>query len=852
MHPVYCDFGVSRWKVNYGAKEYPGGGSKDLTLQLFDGQRLRDFPFGLSGGRFEQDLLSSPAHGGEVVSRNDRLSRAAANVGRSQEVSIPGIYESKHWNGRLQLSREKLEKLRDRPHLLGDPARVCGDESAKLGWFLSHSAQLEKKGPWIDYKLENGSQIARYHDAGFGALRKLPGLRVIGVDLGHRFAAACAVWETITKEEAAREIGRRPMPQELYVHLPRASGKGSTIYRRIGSDDSPAPWAKLERQFLIKLDGENEKPRKASPTEMALLAEFRTACLRPPYTKSRASILEVEDDILRTLNRGIRRLGELARVAYFLSHNEKPGMAGQLAQVDPIELRLQALLIWRKLARREDSLTGDSEDGRLRREWEANRLPLDLLNPETTARRVSKQQEAQVRERLEESAQRFVQLTDARPLAETMAALWEQREEEIKTLLRKARRFVFPPEAEIGARFHRGGIGVDRLRHIRTLYDLRKAFRMRPTPAQLLGAPRSGNSSSENFARRTLQALETRRENRVKQIASRIVEAALGIGAEPHSDQSDKAYPKRAPRKLERPADARFRSCHAVAIENLKNYRPDELQTRRENRQLMEWSSSKVEKYLKEACDLNGLQLVQVKPTWTSSIDSRTGSLGVRCRDFPSADCLREQSLLARKLKDANEGKLDGEPGSTRYLQAITHGNRGWSLRREPSGDLRWHPSPRATGDIAPPIRLPQRGGDIFVSGDPKSPLASGIQADLNAASNIALRSLLDPDWVGTWTYVLADPRTGKLDSKWAKDASPLKDTGQISIVSTSKPANPNSAKVKSATYCWRKPSSSPLRDSTWETTGEALKRAEQEVMEILLERATRRSGGPTDDEIPL
>lgn len=57
-------------------------------------------------------------------------------------------------------------------------------------------------------------------------------------------------------------------------------------------------------------------------------------------------------------------------------------------------------------------------------------------------------------------------------------------------------------------------------------------------------------------------------------------------------------------------------------------------------------------------------------------------------------------------------------------------------------------------------VRIPQRSGEVFVSAHASSPAAKGLQADLNAAANIGLKALLDPDWEGAWWYVLCDPKT--------------------------------------------------------------------------------------------
>jgi hypothetical protein len=62
-------------------------------------------------------------------------------------------------------------------------------------------------------------------------------------------------------------------------------------------------------------------------------------------------------------------------------------------------------------------------------------------------------------------------------------------------------------------------------------------------------------------------------------------------------------------------------------------------------------------------------------------------------------------------------------------------------------------------------VRLPIRGGEVFVSADPRSSAANGIQADLNAAANIGLKALTDPDWEGAWWYVPVKSKDGTVDS---------------------------------------------------------------------------------------
>jgi hypothetical protein len=156
----------------------------------------------------------------------------------------------------------------------------------------------------------------------------------------------------------------------------------------------------------------------------------------------------------------------------------------------------------------------------------------------------------------------------------------------------------------------------------------------------------------------------------------------------------------------------------------------------------MRWSAAKVLKCLQELCELNGVYLRQVMPNYTSRQDSRTGAPGIRCTDMPVADFLKFY-----------EGRIDdlrkkGDAESAYLVDLWNH----WQDKKNlnPQKDR---------------VRIPRDGGEIFVSASKQSPAAKGLQADLNAAANIGLRALLDPDWPGKWWWVPC----GK-DGKPAKD----------------------------------------------------------------------------------
>ena len=316
-----------------------------------------------------------------------------------------------------------------------------------------------------------------------------------------------------------------------------------------------------------------------------------------------------------------------------------------------------------------------------------------------------------------------------------------------------------------GTRWNVGGLSLTRLA---TLTEFRRKVqvgfftRMRPDGSRA--------EISARFGRGTLDSIGRLKENRVKQLASRIVEAALGVGVERHGTRD-------LPRPQERIGGLRFAPCHAVVIEDLSHYRPEETRTRRENRATMDWKSAETRKRLSDHCQLYCVHLRDVNPQYTSRQDSRTGAPGIRCVEVPANDFLaaamwRKQVASARKKTNAGQGDA-----RERYLVAL---------------DEKWSKASETEKELAR-LRIPMRGGDLFVSVHGSTTKLSALQADLNAAANIGLRALMDPDFPGKWWYVPCDPKTGRAVAEKVK-GSVLDSVGQLFA-----PADPSAEKKKNA-----------------------------------------------------
>ncbi len=432
------------------------------------------------------------------------------------------------------------------------------------------------------------------------------------------------MWETLSADAVATACGEhgRPEPGEadVFVHLTRRVNKErrrgrdkgrtvpvteTTIYRRLGPDklpdgsDHPAPWARLERQFVIKLQGE-ERPARAAcngklkdgsrggPDELRLAADLARALgLVHDQTDCKFSrgIDEVMRRALRIVTVGLKRHGRRAKIAYAFMPDcpgipEVGGKLKPFTRGDDEHLRFltKALMEWHALGADSD-WDGSAErvlwnthikslpDG-----FEIGEPPPPDPNTEPATRAERKDKDEELRRRIEPIARHLAADSQAvaRIINEELNKLWkgadghERTKDDFEhTPIRDAGGKIVgsrtaPKQGnETGggwyarlrlltdwimgwnlpgarsAHWNRkvGGLSLTRIATMKSLYQLHKAFAMRPRPWDLRGAPEKGESNA-GVAQSILDAMERMREQRVKQIASRIVEAALGVGSE--------------------------------------------------------------------------------------------------------------------------------------------------------------------------------------------------------------------------------------------------------------------------------------------------------------------------------
>jgi len=435
LHPIFCDFGKSRWIIRFDVhKDMQTPFPRALCLMLWTGSQMKWVPLRWQSKRLARDLAlgqNAQNNRSSEVARADRLGRAAANVTKSDKVKISGLFEQTDWNGRLQSPRDQLEAIARHVEKHGWDKKAITLRN-QIQWLVTFSAKLQPKGPWCELAKNLGLKIAPQYwphtDSNKSRkgharliLSRLPGLRVLSVDLGHRYAAACAVWEAVNADqvrEACRVAGHEePKESDLYLHLKKKLTKQkkghqvevekTAIYRRIGADTlpdgtpHPAPWARLDRQFINKLQGEKEGAREASNEELwavhrveselgrdvplidrlvaagwggtdkqkARLEELKKLGWTPtkedePESRERNDDMEVDgyrpslavdelmSSVVRTMRLGLKRHGDRARIAHYLITNEKTkpgGIKEKLDENERVELLQDALVLWHGL-----------------------------------------------------------------------------------------------------------------------------------------------------------------------------------------------------------------------------------------------------------------------------------------------------------------------------------------------------------------------------------------------------------------------------------------------------------------------------------------------------------------------
>ena len=119
---------------------------------------------------------------------------------------------------------------------------------------------------------------------------------------------------------------------------------------------------------------------------------------------------------------------------------------------------------------------------------------------------------------------------------------------------------------------------------------------------------------------------------------------------------------------------------------------------------------------------------------------------------------------------------------------------------------------------------------------------ANGLQADLNAAANIGLKALMDPDWPGKWWFVPCDRSTGKPSAEKTKGSALFADCkALLTEPEASRDEDNTSAKAgkkqRPIVNLWRDLTDSAVGSSSWADTKKYWNDVERQVITALSAR---------------
>ncbi|MBI4249345.1 MAG: type V CRISPR-associated protein Cas12b [Elusimicrobia bacterium] len=783
LHPVFCQFGKDKPGIEYGWRKaaattdrsqatkvdvllLDSSGGADWVEMRWQGKRLlRDLGFSETTAQFSG------------ISRDTRLGRGASGVVSFDAPSErpKHLFEknAKPWNARLEAPRGLLERM---AQLITKGKRDQVERiRRRIGWFLTFSPDLIKQGPWHSFVSipavrnvlkSDGAPVSvnarkgtTYWKSGFGwmvrpGLGIFPGIRVLGMDLGHRHGAACAVWQQVSDDEVSQAAKRAAVQPPAKPEISfccddpsRELCKGGTrkgklpqlIFRRVGPDS----WARLERQFLIRLPGEIEGARALAVWERGWLESFVKGFGKTFGSdeergrwKERmgADVALARLEALKLAARALRRHGDRVRIAHALVSSEMPGMGGRMQKISSAQDRLphlvRAMGLWDLMAN--STWWKDDEAAAL---WK-NRvvpvaselgaeLPLSDEDASLQAAKAARKKREALYSKVSEKLASEAKLS--KEIADFFFASWGREDAAWKARLRalslwiakgavwdKTGKWSRKPQVQRNA----GGLSLVRISALEQLARLQRAFAQRPTRETVFRMAEEG----ERHARRMREKLERLREDRLKKLANAVAMGAMGLVG---MEKDKLARVEKARRE-----GPRFAPTHVVVIESLSHYRPEASRTRRENRGLMSWSAREMARRLKDQCDLHGLLMLEASAAYTSRFCSRCGSPGSRCEELFLREL--ENSYWSKERRKALDTPENSRTPSHRYLLAL---------------------DPMNTPDRR--VRLPREGGALFVCSNDRCQISGGgLQADLNAAANIGIRAMLDGRWRGAWQYL--------------------------------------------------------------------------------------------------
>jgi hypothetical protein len=285
-------------------------------------------------------------------------------------------------------------------------------------------------------------------------------------------------------------------------------------------------------------------------------------------------------------------------------------------------------------------------------------------------------------------------------------------------------------EVKVKVRGQRG-LSMARLEQLGSLRRLflryNRSLDRQPGEPAKFGRADAGRQSGEPCSL-LLAKIDRMKEQRIDQTAHLILAQALGVRLrEHHGDAIERAT---SDRHGEYEVIRGRAPVDFIVIENLDRYLTSQGRAPSENSRLMQWSHRAVRDKIKMLAEEPfGIPIVEVSAAYSSRFCAVTGEAGTRCEERASLDPFLREQFTKRAAAPVAAGQIDQRDHYRRLLEQFGAIERENSKRLAAKKPLRT-------------LLLPKAGGPLFAGAT-----AAGVrQADLNAASNLALRAVAAPE----------------------------------------------------------------------------------------------------------
>ncbi len=532
--------------------------------------------------------------------------------------------------------------------------------------------------------------------------------RLLSVDLGVRFAGACARMKGYAA--AAPEKGRD---------------------RKIGTCDGQNWFAQVERLITLRLPGEDR----------------RNTEIQSDHQDGRWA----RDEEIATAKTIIRNLGLHPAHLDFETGKFRIGEVGAklLFALRRAVSHLRSLHRWTRMAERWDEAKKEIEDLRkrdsehARREHSASiaewRRVLEGLHDASDCLEEANTLTNQLQSAVEQTADLLVPLRHG---------FWKWTESVAQTNERPAcyeLKQVSKPKGEAAKRNRdQGGLSVARIDRITGFRKILLSFN-RLCGLEPGKKPPSGREMRAQPMPDPCPALSDKldamKEQRVNQTAHLILAEALGLELKPHTSSKQ----ERRARDIHGEYTSKRPPVDFIVIEDLARYRTTQGRTRQENSRLMQWCHRQISAKLKMLCEAYGITVLETPAAYSSKFCSLTGQPGFRAEELTKrafAENFHWKQAVERAEKEVREKK------------ALLPSTKGILALRDAFAQL-----PEGSKKT---LLAPRPGGGVFV------PIGNGTHqnADLNAAVNLGLRAIASPDQFAIHSRVRSEWVKGQYQSR--------------------------------------------------------------------------------------